>query len=463
MADLIVVRKPQDDPTTRMRAAPYGPGLPPQPEVPDDVAPFIQGVSVPDVPQTQADYVPDIVEGAMGDARAPSLAPKPKTSLGTKVLDTLSAIAPALSTSGNALEEAAGAPWQAKLAQERSQFGPKLAMETALRKSQIEMMGGYHAGQLKNAAAATEAKRDISNQKTDSTMRLKGYVPDNSGGYRPMNEDEILTDPFLSRNRDLAQAALASKQAGTDLAKARTDALMNPNNPTLQLKAKEIESRMKMAEAQLGLRQHALARLDTMQGYNALMNTGMDPLTGESLADAQARGAAPRTLADANGNPVPYKQLSTFSPTSQMKNVAAQGNIAAQGIPNVIKEIDELGDSLGPVSGRWNEYIQGRVGLDNPAFAGLRSDLLMVSSAVALAHARGRLPENLREEFDSMINAPQQDPENIKAVLSHILPWMQNVAKMPSEPVPMPPMTGGSKVIEYEKGPDGRYRPKGTK
>jgi hypothetical protein len=117
-------------------------------------------------------------------------------------------------------------------------------------------------------------------------------------------------------------------------------------------------------------------------------------------------------------------------PTQQQRNVQAQAAIAAEGIPVVVSEIDKLKDQIGPVSGRWNEFMQGKVGMENPEMAGLRADLLMVSSAVALAHARGRLPENLREEFDKAINSPKQDPENLKAVLNHIQPWMQRMQNM---------------------------------
>ena len=104
--------------------------------------------------------------------------------------------------------------------------------------------------------------------------------------------------------------------------------------------------------------------------------------------------------------------------------------MAAQGIPGVIDEVKGLSDKLGPVAGRWSEFTQGKVGINDPDFSGLRADLLMVSSAVALAHARGRLPENLREEFDNMMNSPQQTPENIVSILSHIKPWMENASHM---------------------------------
>lgn len=118
------------------------------------------------------------------------------------------------------------------------------------------------------------------------------------------------------------------------------------------------------------------------------------------------------------------------APTTQMRNVAAQSQIALGGIPDTIKEIQTLKDDLGPVAGRWNDFMQGKVGTDNPKFAGLRADLLMLSSAVALAHARGRLPENLREEFDSAINAPKQSAENLVSTLEHMQTWLQKSATM---------------------------------
>ncbi len=111
------------------------------------------------------------------------------------------------------------------------------------------------------------------------------------------------------------------------------------------------------------------------------------------------------------------------TPTTQQRNVAAQASLVHEQMPDLINEINQNKNLMGPVAGRWNEFMQGKVGADNPAMAGLRSDLLMMSSAVALMHARGRLPENLRQEFDHAINAPQQTPENLVTALQHIDKW----------------------------------------
>ena len=114
-----------------------------------------------------------------------------------------------------------------------------------------------------------------------------------------------------------------------------------------------------------------------------------------------------------------------------MRNVGAQATLVHEQTPMMLSEIDRLKDKLGPVAGRWNDFMQGKVGMNDPDFAGLRSDLLMYSSAVALMHARGRLPENLREEFDRTINNPTQDIGNLKAAIQHIDQWTsQNMNAM---------------------------------
>ena len=121
--------------------------------------------------------------------------------------------------------------------------------------------------------------------------------------------------------------------------------------------------------------------------------------------------------------------------------------------PEVLARIDAIAPKLGPIEGRWNEFMQGKIGADDPDFAALRSDLLMMSSAVALAHAQGRLPENLREEFDHAINAPKQTPQNLKATITTMLPWLQ---KMQQQGKSNAPQGGDGAAENWGRGADGK-------
>ena len=118
---------------------------------------------------------------------------------------------------------------------------------------------------------------------------------------------------------------------------------------------------------------------------------------------------------------------SVNTPTMTQRTAAGRAQTVIDMAPEVLARIDATASQMGPVSGRWNEFMQGKVGAPNQAMSELRSDLLMMSSAVALAHAQGRLPENLREEFDRAINAPKQTPANLKGTIQTMLPWLQKV------------------------------------
>jgi hypothetical protein len=148
----------------------------------------------------------------------------------------------------------------------------------------------------------------------------------------------------------------------------------------------------------------------------------VDPNTGQ-LVRVEPGGQVPK------GAQTPQTFSGQNAPTMQMRNVAAQASLVHEQTPYMLSEIDRLKGRLGPIAGRFNEFIQGKIGMNDPDFAGLRADLLMYSSAVALMHARGRLPENLREEFDRAINNPGQDFNNLKSIVGRIDAWTVNNIK----------------------------------
>ena len=398
-----------------------------------------------------------IGQAAAGLGGAPQLA-DPNASWAAKG----QGIANILSRIGNAGASAFGSPTQKQQAIERVGQLNQLA--------QMQNEAAYRQGMLGNTAQANaikeateqgkfgtgapgvtgteQQKQQIAQQKANDAMRIKGYVPEEGapGSFRPMTADEILKDPTMAQNMEMKGAATAASQAKADLDKAITAGKTNPDSLTQQNIVAALQQKKHQADAQLALAAMHMQQQQTAQamtGRRDMYNLGTNTQTGEQLGPGNA---TPGQLLDASGQPVPFRAMSQFAPTSQMKNVSAQAKLAAGQIPDIIKEVHDLGDSLGPVAGRWNEFMQGKVGTDNPAFAGLRADLMMQGTAVALAHARGRLPENLRVEFDTMINSPQQSPANIISVLTHIQPWLEKAGAMSEQPINTPhvaPKSGG--------------------
>jgi hypothetical protein len=122
------------------------------------------------------------------------------------------------------------------------------------------------------------------------------------------------------------------------------------------------------------------------------------------------------------------------TPTTTVRTAAERAKIVNESIPGVLADIEKNKTQMGPLMGRWNDFMQGKVGMDNPDFAALRMDFTLIATAVALAHAQGRLPENLREEFVRAINAPQQTPENLVAAIKAVQPWMARMEQAGERP-----------------------------
>jgi hypothetical protein len=146
----------------------------------------------------------------------------------------------------------------------------------------------------------------------------------------------------------------------------------------------------------------------------------------------------------APGSQTPAGVNTMNTPTTTQRTAAGRAETVISMIPEVLARIDATAGELGPLAGRWDKFMQGQVGAPDEPMAELRSDLLMMSSAVALAHAQGRLPENLREEFDRAINAPNQSPENLKGTIQTMVPWLQKVQEQGQRPGSQSSSTGGA-------------------
>ena len=173
----------------------------------------------------------------------------------------------------------------------------------------------------------------------------------------------------------------------------------------------------------------------------------IDPVT-KQLVQVSATNPMP------TGATTPTQAGSVNTPTQTMRNAASQAEVAIKEIPRIMTEIDTLSPKLGPITGRWNEFWQGKLGMEDPDFAGLHADLSLLASAVSLAHARGRLPIALWNEFQNMINAPKQTPDNLKSTLTKVNQWMVD-----NRDVMMNPSgagEGGNSGKVHMWSPDGR-------
>ena len=175
-----------------------------------------------------------------------------------------------LSRVGNVGAAAFGSPQQRQLAVERQGQANQLQ---ALQNEQQYRQGMLANTEAKNAEtvakdqATAEAKHQDQTRK--NLMLNQVEDPNNPGVYHPATPEQTLANPYLAQNQNLRQAAIAAKQADTDLAAAKTDVSKNQNTQfmaALQQKRDQAYATLQMANAHLH---------DTeMMNQNTMFNQG---------------------------------------------------------------------------------------------------------------------------------------------------------------------------------------------
>lgn len=89
--------------------------------------------------------------------------------------------------------------------------------------------------------------------------------------------------------------------------------------------------------------------------------------------------------------------------------------------------IDQQVQSLGPAAGRWNEFMSGRIGAPNPQFRQLQTDVKLLKTKLMRMHVGARGGEYIMKSFDDMLDAGKDSPENLKAALTEITSYANDL------------------------------------
>lgn len=101
----------------------------------------------------------------------------------------------------------------------------------------------------------------------------------------------------------------------------------------------------------------------------------------------------------------------------------------------VAKDLAALGpNGLGPLSGRMNEFMSGKLGSDptfGQQYTRLHTDLGLLSTAVMQAHVGSRGSEGMMEHFQKMADAGHMDYPTLKAALAAEFQYVSGRAMRP--------------------------------
>jgi hypothetical protein len=116
-----------------------------------------------------------------------------------------------------------------------------------------------------------------------------------------------------------------------------------------------------------------------------------------------------------------------------------------KGIGQLIDELDKDG-KLGPLAGRWQEFMAGKFGAGDPEYTALRTKLDLSNTLLATVHS-GRLGPFLMENMQQLANAGKMDGATLKSAFKAEQDYVTDRAMDPN-----PPSYGKSAAKPPEKG-----------
>lgn len=129
------------------------------------------------------------------------------------------------------------------------------------------------------------------------------------------------------------------------------------------------------------------------------------------------------------------KQLKLMPP-EQIRAMAYTAQSTMNEIPKGIAMVDQLDQSgeLGPIAGRWNDLITGKVGVGDPRYMQLREFLTLNVAAALRTHFGARGGQLMFDKFLENLNIAGQSPANIKAAMAEVSDWFGGYVDMATQP-----------------------------
>jgi hypothetical protein len=171
------------------------------------------------------------------------------------------------------------------------------------------------------------------------------------------------------------------------------------------------------------------------EGYNWVTGTATQgPAAGKVVAvpqsDIQKYGI--QDAGKMEGMDITKTQSGRQWLTLANKQAPANAPPEDKGIGQLIDELDKDG-KLGPLAGRWNEFLAGKFGQGDPEYTALRTKLDLSNTLLATVHS-GRLGPFLMENMQQLAAAGKMDGDTLKAAFRSEKDYVQDRAMDPSPP-----------------------------
>lgn len=117
-----------------------------------------------------------------------------------------------------------------------------------------------------------------------------------------------------------------------------------------------------------------------------------------------------------------------------IRDTAQLAGAALKHVANIeptITQLDKEG-KLGPIAGRWGEFRAGKVGAGDPEYSALRTNILLLDTALSRIHggSRGGASPQMLEHMKSLLNAGTMDAATLKSNINVVKEWLQGYADL---------------------------------
>ena len=161
---------------------------------------------------------------------------------------------------------------------------------------------------------------------------------------------------------------------------------------------------------------------------------GSDPKTGRAIlapySQAQQLGLQNPTKADSDMvNKGTAARDWLIIANGQADPTAAPEDM---GIMQLVQTHSE--GKLGPLAGRWNDFLAGKFGAGDPEYAALRAKMGLSTTLLMQAHVGSRGGSALLEHFEDLANAGKMDGPTLKAALGSEVNYVTDKSMDPNPP-----------------------------
>jgi hypothetical protein len=95
-----------------------------------------------------------------------------------------------------------------------------------------------------------------------------------------------------------------------------------------------------------------------------------------------------------------------------------------------VNSLDKAG-RLGPIMGRWNDFMVGTIGAGDPEYTELRTNIGLLQTGLMMAHVGARGGVKLLEKFTDLVNAQKMDAATLRGTLKAVEGWLRTYEQIP--------------------------------